>query len=172
MSAIEVYDRLSLQDAPSVTADIDTGLAAMQISSESENDVLPQLQHVPVDRVRNGKGRDQVQDSLLHPDLQELNFGPLGASSNNLPAPLRPYHDSDRNVPRYDARGSLSDFSDYDSSEDRNTKSRREYLEDSNGSDDDTLGSGTTSKPRTGGATSDPFADPFADEAVPGASRK
>jgi hypothetical protein len=155
----------------------------MQISPESDNSRLPELQHIPVNRVRNGKDRDQVQpsDSLLHPDLQELNFGPLGASSNNLPAPLRPltgpYHDSDRNVRPYDARGSLSDFSDYDSSEDRDpregfssqTKDRKDYLEVSDGSDEDTLGSGTN-KPDAGDA--DPFADPFADEVATGLSRK
>jgi len=182
VSAIEMYDRLSVQDAKSATAAITAGLAATQISPGSENDTLPELQHIPVDRARNGKGRDQVQQSdlLLHPDLQELNFGPLGASSNNLPAPLRPltrpYHDGDHSVRGYDARGSLSDFSDYDSSEDHNPganissqTNRRDYLEASDESDDEVLGSGT-SKPHARGA--DPFADPFADEAALGVSRK
>ena len=172
-----MYDRVSVQDAQSATATVTTGLAATQIIPTSENDTLPELQYVPA------KGTDHAHqnDPLLHPDLQELNFGPLGTSSNDLPAPLRPvtrpYHDSDHNVLRYDARGSLSDFSDYDSSEDHNPrerfsfqrKDRKDYLEASDGSDDDALGS-RTSKPHAEGV--DPFADPFADEAAPGGSRK
>jgi LAS seventeen-binding protein 5 len=170
-----MYDRLLAQDAESAVAAVTTGVATTQISPESENSRLPELQHAPADRVRNGKGRDEMQqsESLLHPDLQELNFGPLGASSNNLPPPIRPstsrYNDSDRNLRTYDARGSLSDFSDYNSSEEEEdplrrfssqTRNRKVY---SDGSDDDTVGSRTT-KFRT---EDDPFADPFADEAAP-----
>lgn len=179
MAAIEMYDRLSAQDAESAAVAVTTGLATTQISSEQENSGL---QLAPLDRVRNEKGREKGQqsNSPLHPDLQELSFGPLGASSNDLPPPLRPstrpYHDSDDAL-TYDGRGSLADFSDYDSSEEEEdpsgpfsskTKDRWNHLEVSDGSDDYTTSSRTTKHQ----AVDDPFADPFADEVATGLSRK
>jgi len=174
VTAIEMYDRLLAQDAKSTTAVVTARLPATQIIPESETIELPKGHGAAVDRVRGGTGKDQVQDSsvLLHPDLQELNFGPLGTSSSDLPPPLRPStrsnHSSDRNAHTHDTHGSLSDFSDYDSSEEEHSSSARflpqtkggsDHLD---GSDDHTAGS-TAFKPHPKDAN--PFADPFADDA-------
>lgn len=172
-----MYDRLLVQDAEATTAAVTTGIAATHLG-QSETGIL-----APVDSgARNGKVRETGrQNNLpLHPDLQELNFGPLGASSTDLPPPLRPstspYGSSNRNIHRYEARGSLSDFSDYNSSEEEHghlqqsssqTKAKRDLLDDSEGSDDNTASSGATVRHSE---DADPFADPFADN-VGGSSK-
>jgi LAS seventeen-binding protein 5 len=157
------------QDGESAIAAVTTEIASTQISPESESGRLAELQGAYTDRVRKRDGIQQG-DSLLHPDLQELNFGPLGASSNYLPPPIRPsagrYNDSDLNARTYDARGSLSDFSDYDSSEEEQdalrqfssqSKGRKDYSDESG----DVAGSSGIT---THVEEADPFADPFADE--------
>lgn len=99
----------------------------------------------------------------IHPDLEDLNFGAIGASSSKLPAPMRPSVLSDEEESFPEQRASLSDFSDYESSDEethnaRGGPSRRNYV---TVSDDE---GGTTVTP--GGKRveeDDPFADPFAD---------
>jgi hypothetical protein len=177
IAAIDLYDGILRQEVDPSIAALTAGVATAQISPESESNRLLEQQPAAADRFRFGKAKDdEDEDNALHPDLQELNFGPLGASSNDLPPPLRPSTNSgrnnDRNAHTYDKRGSLSDFSDYDSEGEHNsqgrsptqTKARKDYSEVSDGLDD-----GSRRVPKTG---SDPFADPFADETITGTSRK
>jgi hypothetical protein len=179
---MEMYDKLSTRSPQPADASsaVTAGLAAVNIStSDSEVNKLQEKQRVAVERAkqhesikrRGSVGRTEEGIAQLHPDLQDLSFGPLGSSSNNLPAPLRPSALSDDgNGPdehtTYDARGSLSDFSDYESSDEEmhnataaSSKTRkvgRDYVNVSDGPDDE----------------DDPFADPFADEVAIGPSKK
>jgi hypothetical protein len=175
---MEMYDKLVNQIPQSESNAVVSGLAAVNISTpESEVNKLQEKQRVAVERaklhgsIRRGSvGHVEEGTKHLHPDLQDLNFGPLGASSNNLPAPLQPSAFSDDgNGPDehtiYDGRGSLSDFSDYESSDEethnaavaspKRRKVGRDYVNVSDDPDDD-----------------DPFADPFADEVAIGPSKK
>jgi LAS seventeen-binding protein 5 len=180
IAAMEMYDKLATQIPQSDAYNaVTSGLAAVNISTpESEVNKLQEKQRVAVERAKlhgNIRGRGSVGHveegtKQLHPDLQDLNFGPLGASSNNLAPPLRPSALSDDgNGPdehtTYDARGSLSDFSDYESSDEeahnaalaspKRGKVGRDYVNVSDDPDDD-----------------DPFADPFTDEVAIGPSKK
>lgn len=109
--------------------------------------------------------------SSVHPDLQDLNFGgPLGSDqryvprtpstyagagslthSRDLPPPMRPSAPHSHSDDYAGRRGSLSDFSDYESS-DEETHNRV------SGS-----GSGSHAQAYGGGASDDESADPFAD---------
>ena len=90
-------------------------------------------------------GQDTQTSVHVHPDLQDLSFGGLGGEQSSLPPPIQPDYQSAEAI--WDQhRGSLSDFSDYESEEERQTR---------------LVGSSS------GGAkivdAEDPFADPFAD---------
>ncbi|KAF5368631.1 hypothetical protein D9758_002325 [Tetrapyrgos nigripes] len=172
ITALEMYDQLSNPDSkPSDVESAAAKLAATQINSESEVNKLQEKQRAAVERAKSGSTRES--SSGVHADLQDLNFGPLGASSSNLQPPLRPTTLSDDDE-QPDARGSLSDFSDYDSS-DENTHNgagpshgRRNYVTVSDDSDDAAVGTrhNDTAAGRAAQnkhAQDDPFADPFAD---------
>ncbi|KAJ6575345.1 hypothetical protein B0H19DRAFT_1128244 [Mycena capillaripes] len=179
INALEMYDKLSTPN-PEPQADstdaATAGLAGVHINgSETELNKLQEKQRVAVARAKQNsyRGKAPEDDPNLHPDLQELSFGALGSSSQYLPAPLRPSalsDDGDETNEAY-ARGSLSEFSDYDSSdEDTNNAAgpstrQRDYV---TVSDDETTGyKGTkVGSPVSKGAlvdVDDPFADPFAD---------
>jgi hypothetical protein len=100
--------------------------------------------------------------------LEELSFGPLGHSSNNLPPPLRPsaaLSDEEYEQTAVDQRGSLSDFSDYESSDGETHKanvgssSKRNYVTVSDNEDESHFPSKGKNQ-----VEDDPFADPFADK--------
>ncbi|CAK5264532.1 unnamed protein product [Mycena citricolor] len=161
IQALEMYDKLSVPQAPEeadASAEITSGLATAQInSSETELNKLQGKQRAAIERAKQNSFRGQ--DTNVHPDLHDLSFGPLGSSSQNLPTPLRPSTLSDDGEdanPAYD-RGSLSDFSDYQSSDEDSHQAgpSREYRNYVTVSVDD-LNS-------TRHANEDPFADPFAD---------
>lgn len=122
---------------------------------------------------------EQVQNestaSYIHPDLEDLTFGPLrkgpGSSTTKLPTPLKPsFHvlsDDDDHDDRLEQRASLSDFSDYESSDEDTHKanmnvgpSRRNYITVSD-NDDEQFSRVPLTK---NNVEDDPFADPFADE--------
>jgi len=78
---------------------------------------LGKLQSKQRERVARSINRTrETGTSLLHPDLQELEFGELGSTNDTLPPPLRPSAIDSPTERVYD-RGTLSDFSDYDSSD-------------------------------------------------------
>ncbi|PFH54863.1 hypothetical protein AMATHDRAFT_134726 [Amanita thiersii Skay4041] len=122
--------------------------------------------------VRNGEtATERGKKNNVHPDLQDLSFGPLGNSSNHLPAPLKPSRITDGDEDPVDAgRGSLSDFSDYDSSDEethnaRPGPSKRQYIDVSDDAEDDGSVHYANKEARAPlvSAIDDPFADPFAD---------
>ncbi|KAJ7651724.1 hypothetical protein DFH06DRAFT_1207948 [Mycena polygramma] len=172
INALEMYDQMSTPSSriPS------TVLSGVHINaSVTELDKLQSKQRVAVARAKQNsyRGKSPEDDGNVHPDLQDLSFGALGSSSQNLPAPLRPStlsDDGDDTNEAY-ARGSLSDFSDYDSSDEEahNTAGpstrQRDYV---TVSDDEAAGykSAKVGSPVSKGAlvdAEDPFADPFAD---------
>jgi len=165
VSALEMYDKLVISGSEregDTTASITAGLAATSVSS-------------PMDDSSAGnyaKGKDRKADSsaYVHPDLEELSFGPLGHSSNNLPAPLRPstaLSDDEYEQTAVDRRGSLSDFSDYESSDEETHKAnagpslKRNYVTVSDNDEDSHFPLGPSKESHQ--FEDDPFADPFAD---------
>ncbi|KAJ3489580.1 hypothetical protein NLI96_g2021 [Meripilus lineatus] len=185
ITALETYDKLT---KPSVTEDdvkdVQDSLAAAKIH-DSEIGRLQEKQKAAVQRSlgrvtgQSVKERNVDSDpyqtgssSHIHPDLQDLSFGPLGAEQSKLPPPMRPTttrnasDDEDSNW--RSGRGSLSDFSDYQSSDEEThnrastsatTHRSRDYVTVS-----DEEGRVGTQKTRLlDDSEEDPFADPFAD---------
>ncbi|KAJ7675390.1 hypothetical protein B0H17DRAFT_135122 [Mycena rosella] len=180
ITALEMYDKLSAPNPESeadVSSAVTAGLAAAHINmSQTELDKLQGKQRAAVARAKQHSYRgkapvDPEQDADLHPDLQDLNFGALGSSSQNLPAPIRPStlsDDDNEPTEEYYSRGSLSDFSDYDSSDEEAhnaagpSAAHRDYV---TVSDDEANGHTKVGSPKSKGAlvdVDDPFADPFA----------
>lgn len=145
VAAIDLYeDAIKAAESPDATKEITRGLATTQIDYSNR-------------KSPDETGISQVE--RVHPDLQDLSFGPLGSWSSKLPAPIKPSKLSDN---YYDAkRNSLSDFSDYESSgeEAHNAKGYlppRKYVHISDNV--------PTNKARLlPDSQEDPFADPFAD---------
>ncbi|KIL71716.1 hypothetical protein M378DRAFT_6415 [Amanita muscaria Koide BX008] len=157
LGTYEAMSTVSTEDSPGGTSDVTHRLSNVRISS-------------PADETEE-QASSSPTSAHGHPDLQDISFGPLGASSGKLPAPIKPSQLSDNEIePR---RGSLSDFSDYISSDEethnaRAGSSRRNYVDVSENSEDD-AGYMHIKESRAGLAPTpgdDPFADPFADEAA------
>jgi hypothetical protein len=95
--------------------------------------------------------------------------------NSNLPPPLRPIHPDDDDDP-WQHRGSLSDFSDYESSDEEAHNQRLARSEDRglvNVSDDEDeggrlAGRGKGALVNVRHEEEDPFADPFADDRAVG----
>ncbi|EIW86917.1 hypothetical protein CONPUDRAFT_95934 [Coniophora puteana RWD-64-598 SS2] len=167
IAALQMYDDLATPDTkPDPTVDITKALEGTNISS-SELHKLQDRQRAAVQRVRQQRSQSTLDlqgagdgSGHVHPDLQDLSFGSLGLDQHGLPAPMRP---SSQHEPLGDAewdrgRGSLSDFSDYDSDGD----------EHSSGSPSRHAGPSTSTSAGAGHGNKlvdveDPFADPFAD---------
>lgn len=164
IAAIEMYDHhLSGSD---ISHGVSSGLVPDKISAPRSEANLPRERDFQ-------KSDDRNNDLHLHPDLHDLNFGSLGASSTKLPPPIRPSALSDDGQEQYgdDKRGSLSDFSDYESSEEdtrgaSGKRGGRSYVHVSDDPDDETfVGSKLARTHLTDAEDLDPFADPFADSA-------
>ncbi|KAG5644603.1 hypothetical protein DXG03_008081 [Asterophora parasitica] len=184
MAAIEMYEQLTVtpnaESEKDVTSAVTAGLAAAHLDMPSDQvDVFQERQRaVRVKQAGGVQGHDrdiyQEHEAHLHPDLQDLNLGALGDSSNDLQPPLRPSTRSDdgKQEETYDGRGSLSDFSDYSSDEDTRGASRkrgkRNYVSVSDDPDDEPY----ARAPLTQAKDDDPFADPFADDAAVGPSKR
>ncbi|KAF7347644.1 VHS domain protein [Mycena venus] len=177
INALEMYDKLSTPAPSANSADaVATGLAGVHLNpseSVTELNKLQEKQRAAVARAKQNSYRGKApadDDGNLHPDLQDLSFGALGSSSQHLPEPLRPSTLSDdEDTPEAYTRGSLSDFSDYDSSDEgthnaAGSSKTRDYV---TVSDDEAGGYRGTKvgSPVSKGAlvdVDDPFADPFA----------
>lgn len=83
-------------------------------SSALELTKLQEKQRAAVARVQRSNSRATTGGSNLHPDLRDLDFNTLGSDASGLPSPLRPTS-PDSPSDRLPGRGSLSDYSDYDS---------------------------------------------------------
>ncbi|KAL0951487.1 hypothetical protein HGRIS_008174 [Hohenbuehelia grisea] len=182
IGALEMYDQLAVAGAPRPAGpteeSLSQGLAATHITGSSEINQLQERQRAEIERARSGGANTGDESGNVHPDLQDLSFGPLGGSTNNLPTPLRPTSarsDDYEEAEPYDARGSLSDFSDYESSDEEthnaaggSSSRRRDYVSVSDDPDED-VAVAITQKVKQEEA--DPFADPFADEVAIGPKR-
>jgi LAS seventeen-binding protein 5 len=145
VAAIDMYEEAA--ESPDATKEIARGLAATQI------DIPKSKGHESPDET------EPLQTRKVHPDLQDLSFGPLGASSSKLPTPIKPSKLSDN---YYDSgRNSLSDFSDYEYSgeEAHNAKIYSPPRRNVHISHD---ASANKIRPLPD-SEEDPFADPFAD---------
>ena len=167
MSALEMYDKLiaagpeaEIQDTRTITS----GMGAINFGSTAKSIMYNE-------HVEKGKDRGPDSSTYVHPDLEDLNFGPLGNTTTNLPPPIRPSTLSDDGVfdqDRQNRRGSLSDFSDYESSDENTHKakagpsSKRNYVTVSDNDEEDSVIFKNNTKVRTQ-THDDPFADPFAD---------
>lgn len=119
---------------------------------------LDRLQEKQRAAVKRAKMKSKASDQG-HPDLQDLNF-----DNPDLPPPLSPTRAGADNSARFD-KGSLSDFSDYDSSADeapRASTSSARPSTDYRKHDDEDYGQWDTKKNLLD--DEDPFADPFADD--------
>ncbi|KAI0257152.1 hypothetical protein BJV78DRAFT_1160636 [Lactifluus subvellereus] len=169
IAALESYDKLS---KPIVTEkdveEVQQGLEAAHISS-SEVQRLQEKQRAAVQRAVRQRSRpeDDAEGShvvTVHPDLHDLSFGALGPEHRNLQPPIRPTAHS-REEDQVFRRGSLSDFSDYESSDEGTygragqssdgVHARKAYITVSHHDDDDARQHISEDE--------DPFADPFAD---------
>ncbi|KAI0375132.1 seryl-tRNA synthetase [Pilatotrama ljubarskyi] len=137
IAAIENYDLLTKPDtSEQQVKEIQEGLAATKLSN-GELGKLQERQRAAIERSVGRAGSSSMRPdpgeesptsptspTYVHPDLQDLEFGSLGAEQRNLPPPIRPTaarsSDDDDDAWR---RGSLSDFSDYESS-DEGTRNR------------------------------------------------
>ncbi|PBL00503.1 hypothetical protein ARMGADRAFT_1006695 [Armillaria gallica] len=180
INALETYD--NVLNAPVKKADdsadtLSAPLAKIHLTGESEVIKLQEKQRAAVERAK------YRNDSGTYADLQDINFGSIGVSSTNLQPPLRPSTLTPYSGESNEARGSLSDFSDYESSDEEthNTSTAAWRRAQKHGVDDDTdserLGIRTANR-EVGGSNvalvdvEDPFADPFADEVAVGPSKK
>ncbi|KIJ29334.1 hypothetical protein M422DRAFT_54196 [Sphaerobolus stellatus SS14] len=115
IQALEMYDRYLIPDNETgVEGQLArTKLSESNASVASELNKLREKQRAAVvAHTQSQRGRDGPGGSSVYPDLQDLEFG---GNAPGLPEPLRPQTaDSDED---YGPRGSLSDFSDYDSSD-------------------------------------------------------
>jgi hypothetical protein len=174
IAAMEMYDKLTAARPGStqeVSNAVQAGLTAAHISiPESQVNKLQERQRAAVERAKRSSEKEHDDGGHIHPDLQDLSFGPLGSDQRNLPPPLRPSAPGNptSEPDSWQRRGSLSDFSDYESSDEsaRNAaaagSSRRYYVDVSDDPDDDNY----HVHPKVGGGklvdVEDPFADPFA----------
>ncbi|KAI0361468.1 seryl-tRNA synthetase [Trametes cingulata] len=180
IAALENYDLLTKPDtSEQQVKEIQEGLAATKLSN-GELGKLQERQRAAIERSVGRAGSSSMRPdpgeesptsptspTYVHPDLQDLEFGSLGAEQRGLPPPIRPTaarsSDDDDDAWR---RGSLSDFSDYQSSDEeahnRATASsssqprRRGYVDVS---DNEAPHAGRTPK-QAPLEEEDPFADP------------
>jgi len=167
ISAIQLYDNM-LKAADKDSGDEDSGQLAGKIQPMNTGGSEPELKDKQRATLQRTKERNASLDNLYHgissphPDLRDITFGDLG-SATNLPPPIRPNeHDLDIYGQN---RGSLSDYSDYDSSEEeiqRPTATRHSYPSSSR-AHDNVFEDSHSASPLVE-LDADPFADPFADD--------
>jgi hypothetical protein len=185
MTALEMYDQI-IAAGQKTEGDNKEGITDKMASANlgsGEVARLQQKQRAAIEAHNTGSQyhsspSPEPVPSHLHPDLEDLDFGSIGASSSKLPAPMRPkkVSDEDDEVEYIDKRGSLSDFSDYESSDEEAHKARegssthqrkKSYV---TVSDNDSVGFGDSRVGLT--QEEDPFADPFADSNASTASAR
>jgi len=182
IAALQMYDVLS---KPETTADdveeARLQMAAVKVNNTGELDRLQEKQRAAVERSIN-RNRERERETYaspppsagVHPDLQDLSFGTLGSNQGNLPPPLQPSGAGSEEEVSFGTRGSLSDYSDYDSS-DEETHNQRSAAASSSRQAQASASTAFGTKPARRhyvnvsdeevGARQeedDPFADPFA----------
>jgi hypothetical protein len=141
------------------TAGVQAAMAAAHISPKNTDDLseLQAQQRAAVEQYRqqlHDYEEHEASGSHIHPDLQDLSFGSLGNEEGKLPPPMRPTsrHATSAEAEWDQGRGSLSDFSDYESEEE---EERRNVVHRPAPSSRVHSESMVDAK--------DPFADPFGD---------
>ncbi|KAG9092701.1 putative actin patch assembly and actin polymerization protein, partial [Ceratobasidium sp. UAMH 11750] len=177
IAAIQLYDKLSKPPDQDSDDEIRDKLASTAIgeppgpSHDDRETELEKLQSKQRARVQREISRTSLRSNFtagaggvgagvaaggvggLHPDLQDLAWG--GASSSNLQPPIQP--SGSAHTEAFTNRGSLSDFSDYDSSdEETHNQSPQHAYSYRHGAEG-------PSGPLSAQEEEDPFADPFAD---------
>lgn len=169
IAALDMYDTLlktadeDSDETPPASAveSTEAGPNWARSSSASISGQLERLQEKQRVAVERAKARANA-----HPDLQDLNFD----EGSRLPPPIKPSAPGSTNH-RNNDHGSLSDFSDYESSSDEapraststgrpSTSSKFDYKNKGNIYDDYESGDNTQNLLDD----EDPFADPFADQ--------
>jgi hypothetical protein len=90
-----MYDKLAAISTDDVSSEMQTGLAATHISVEGELNKLQDKQRAAIERAKRGGGNDRGKGDIeaegghLHPDLQDLSFGPLGSEQKYVFSPSR-----------------------------------------------------------------------------------
>ncbi|CAE6531463.1 unnamed protein product [Rhizoctonia solani] len=178
IAAIQLYDKMSKSPDQDSDEEIRQSLASAALGDNpttqgGERDTeLEKLQFKQRARIQREISRSSLRSNLtagapgagvgaagaaaLHPDLQDLAWG--GASSSNLQAPMQTAGQASA-TEAYTNRGSLSDFSDYDSSDEETH--RNTQAESSSGYNYRERASAPLSAQQDD--DEDPFADPFAD---------
>lgn len=170
-----MYTDLTTNDDPTELA-AKVASVALQ-DNEARNNLAAttfsgQLDDAP-QQSRNAGSKSPYTD--VHPDLADLDFK---SDAGYLPPPMRPttFKDDDESDKgkRDDKRGSLSDYSDYDSSEEGGGRSapakRKNYVtvsDDSGAQLPMVVGPSNPQRAAVHASTArndDPFADPFADK--------
>lgn len=160
-------------EAPSTTETVNPNAASTEEEAISQKLAAQRLQDERATELaklqakqRAAVARDRERRSNVHPDLQDVDFGGSSASSSrqqSLPEPLELRHDA------YGTRSneSLSDLSDYDSSDDDyqlRAASRRQSVSaqsyDTTATADAPYGN-LLDTPGAASVNDDPFADPF-----------
>ncbi|KAG2154621.1 hypothetical protein DEU56DRAFT_769437 [Suillus clintonianus] len=160
ITALQMYVNLSAPDQKTPldpTASVQAAMAATHLTPNSTGELSTQ-QRAAVEQYKQQLHDYDEQESgrnYIHEDLQDLSFGSLGNEEGKLPPPMRPTaHRTISPDSEWDqGRGSLSDFSDYESEEEE----RPRY---------DAHPHATSSSSRQSERIvddEDPFADPFAD---------
>ncbi|KAG9314184.1 hypothetical protein JVU11DRAFT_4970 [Chiua virens] len=114
VSAIQMYDNFAApQHTHDPTHGIQTTMNGMSIAPDGPGSTWHQ--RTPP------SGDDARPPGHVHPDLQDLSFGGPGSEEGSLPPPIQPVsrHDTSSEAVWDQHRGSLSDFSDYESEEER-----------------------------------------------------
>ncbi|KAF9643455.1 hypothetical protein BDM02DRAFT_1466312 [Thelephora ganbajun] len=167
ITALEMYDMALSSKPAEAEGDVEKvqkALAATKIE-DLELIKLQEKQRAAVDRaIRTGSVRERGE-AHVHPDLEGLNFGELGEESG-LPPPLRPSAhrtSSDEDL----GRGSLSEYSDYESSDEevhnQNTRNVASSSDNYSGRHTYPGASDLDVTTKKGLLEDDPFADPFGD---------
>ncbi|KAF8516706.1 hypothetical protein BU17DRAFT_50693 [Hysterangium stoloniferum] len=112
--ALEMYDKVS-RTVFFLKVVLSRTTLADGNGSISELSKLQDKQRMAVARAQRPRGA--VGGSNVHADLQDLDFGTLSSDDAGLPPPLRPNRPDSPMDENGQGRGSLSDFSDYDSSD-------------------------------------------------------
>ncbi|KAF8488531.1 hypothetical protein JB92DRAFT_3101042 [Gautieria morchelliformis] len=133
IQALEMYDKHLIPDTTDTGLEPQLSRAALTDGngSLSELNKLQEKQRAAVARAqRSGSSRAPSGSSNIHPDLHDLDFSALGSDAKGLPSPLRPTSPDSPLDDQRPGRGSLSDFSDYDSV-DEETHNRKTHSRDS-----------------------------------------
>ncbi|KAF9454067.1 hypothetical protein P691DRAFT_770788 [Macrolepiota fuliginosa MF-IS2] len=189
-AALNTYTQLI---TPDDAAAITSGMAKATLTDQELNQIRAD-NSATIERTREldststhelepeeGKGKgNNAYDNFMHPDLADLDFD----AARSLPPPIKPRPLSDDGAGRAvdeDRRGSLSDYSDYESSDEEThvgTSKRRNYVTISDDSGEErAVAVGSVAQSQTSAhqpaavaapvrtaVDDDPFADPFADK--------